>query len=192
SFNNINGNDILPSRSTFTREIIRQANDICERLGIIFRKRAKQECLAISSDLWSDEFKQNSCLGFTAHFADDQHILQSIDLFCEPYNEIDKTAGNVLKSITAALSRFGFDQLMDKITFFCDRGSNLIKALEDYQVIHCFSHRLNNVLKRTFYSAGTKEKQQRKQRKESLKKNQNDDQFNRNNSNDDDNECRMY
>ncbi|CAF5060863.1 unnamed protein product, partial [Rotaria sp. Silwood1] len=34
----------------------------------------------------------------------------------------------------AALSRFGLDQLMDKITFVCDRGSNLIKALEDYQV----------------------------------------------------------
>ncbi|CAF4932680.1 unnamed protein product [Rotaria sp. Silwood1] len=133
-FNNINGNDILPSRSTITREINRQANDIRERLGVILRKGAKQECLAISPDLWSDKFKQNSSLGLTAHFVDDQHILHSIDLCCEPYNEIDKTAGNVLKSITAALSRFGLDQLMDKITFVCDRGSNLIKALEDYQV----------------------------------------------------------
>ncbi|CAF4982024.1 unnamed protein product, partial [Rotaria sp. Silwood1] len=89
----------------------------------------------------------------------------------------------------AALSRFGLDQLMDKITLVCDRGSNLIKALDDYQVVHCFPHRLNNVLKRTFCSAGNKE---RKQRKESLKKNQNDDQFNWNNSNDDDNDCLMY
>ncbi|CAF5128455.1 unnamed protein product, partial [Rotaria sp. Silwood1] len=95
-------------------------------------------------------------------------------------------------SITGALSRFGLDQLMDKITFVCDRGSNLIKALEDYQVVHCFPYRLNNVLKRTFYSAGTKEKKQRKQRKESLKKNQNNDQFNWNNSNDDDNVCLTY
>ncbi|CAF5095494.1 unnamed protein product, partial [Rotaria sp. Silwood1] len=149
-FNNINGNDILPSRSTITREINQQANDIREHLGVILRKAAKQECLAVSPDLWSDKFKQNSSLGLTAHFVDDQHILHFIDLCCEPYNEIDKTAGN---SITAALSRFGLDQLMDKITFVCDRGSNLIKALEDYQVVHCFPHRLNNVLKRTFYSA---------------------------------------
>ncbi|CAF1265169.1 unnamed protein product [Rotaria sp. Silwood1] len=127
-FNNIYGNDILPSRSTITREIKRQANDIREHQG----------------------------------------------------------------SITGALSRFGLDQLMDKITFVCDRGSNLIKALEDYQVVHCFPYRLNNVLKRTFYSAGTKEKKQRKQRKESLKKNQNNDQFNWNNSNDDDNVCLTY
>ncbi|CAF5177050.1 unnamed protein product, partial [Rotaria sp. Silwood1] len=135
-FNNINGNDILPSRWTITREINRQANDIRERLGGVLTKAAKQECLAISPDLWSDKFKQNSYLGLTAHFVDDQHILHSIDLCCEPYSEIDKTAGNVLKSITAALSRFGLDQLMDKIIFVCDRGSNLIKALEDYQVVH--------------------------------------------------------
>ncbi|CAF1594607.1 unnamed protein product [Rotaria sp. Silwood1] len=191
-FNNINGNDILPSRPTITREINRQANDIRERLGVILRKAAKQECLAISPDLWSDKFKQNSYLGLTAHFVDDQHILHSIDLCCEPYNELDKTAGNVLKSITAALSRFGLDQLMNEITFVCDRGSNLLKALEDYQVVHCFPHRLNNISKRTFYSAGTKEKKQRKQKKESLKKNQNDDQPSWNNSNDDDNDSLMY
>ncbi|CAF4580493.1 unnamed protein product, partial [Rotaria sp. Silwood2] len=191
-FNNINGNDILPSRPTITREINRQANDIRERLGVILRKAAKQECLAISPDLWSDKFKQNSYLGLTAHFVDDQHILHSIDLCCEPYNELDKTAGNVLKSITAALSRFGLDQLMNEITFVCDRGSNLLKALEDYQVVHCFPHRLNNILKRTFYSAGTKEKKQRKQKKESLKKNRNDDQPNWNNSNDDNNDSLMY
>ncbi|CAF5125695.1 unnamed protein product, partial [Rotaria sp. Silwood1] len=191
-FNNINGNDISPSRPTITREINRQANDIRERLGVILRKAAKQECLAISPDLWSDKFKQNSYLGLTAHFVDDQHILHSIDLCCEPYNELDKTAGNVLKSITAALSRFGLDQLMNEITFVCDRGSNLLKALEDYQVVHCFPHRLNNISKRTFYSAGTKEKKQRKQKKESLKKNQNDDQPSWNNSNDDDNDSLMY
>ncbi|CAF3806998.1 unnamed protein product [Rotaria sp. Silwood1] len=50
-FNNINGNAILPSRSTITKEINRQANDIRERLGVILRKGAKQECLAISPDL---------------------------------------------------------------------------------------------------------------------------------------------
>jgi hypothetical protein len=54
---------------------------------------------------------------------------------------------------------------MDKIIFVCDRGSNLVKALEDYQVIHCFPHRLNNVLKRTFYSAGTQEKRKKKTKK---------------------------
>jgi hypothetical protein len=54
---------------------------------------------------------------------------------------------------------------MEKIIFVCDRGSNLVKALEDYKVLHCFPHRLNNVLKRTFYSAGTEEKILKKKEK---------------------------
>lgn len=62
------------------------------------------------------------------------------------------------QAISTALSRFGLSEYMDKVIFVCDRGSNLIKALEDQKVVHCFPHRMNNVLKRTFYSAGTKEK----------------------------------
>lgn len=69
---------------------------------------------------------------------------------------------------------------MDKITFVCDRGSNLIKTLEDYQVINCFPHRLNNILKRTFYSAGTQEKIEKKRKKKLPNENQSDDQFIRN------------
>jgi hypothetical protein len=59
---------------------------------------------------------------------------------------------------------------MDEITFVCDRGSNLVKALENHRVVHCFPHRLNNVLKRTFYSAGTQEKRERKRKQPSSKK----------------------
>lgn len=67
---------------------------------------------------------------------------------------------------------------MEKKTCVCDRGSNFIKALEDYEVAHCFPHRLNNILKRTFYCAGTAEKNEKKKKK-SINKNQNDDQFSR-------------
>ena len=64
---------------------------------------------------------------------------------------------------------------MDKITFVCNRGSNLVKASEGHQVVHCCPHRLNNVLKRTFYSASAGEKLRRRQRK-LLIKSKNDDQ----------------
>lgn len=96
-FTNIHGNDIMPSRSTVAREIGRQANDIRERLGVHWKNAAKQGCLTICPDLWSDKYKQNSYLGLTAHFVDDYHNLHSIDICCEPYNEINKRAENVLK-----------------------------------------------------------------------------------------------
>ncbi|CAF1069581.1 unnamed protein product [Adineta ricciae] len=65
---------------------------------------------------------------------------------------------------------------MDKTTYVCDRGNNLVKALEDHEFVHCFPHRLNKVVKRAFYSAGTAEKNEKK-KKGSTKKNQNNDQF---------------
>lgn len=67
---------------------------------------------------------------------------------------------------------------MDKITYVCDRGSNFVKGLEDYDVVHCFPHRLNNILKRTFYAAGTAEKKEKKKKK-LTKKSHNSDQLNR-------------
>ena len=61
------------------------------------RNVASKGFLSISPDLWNDKFKQNSYLGLTAHFVDDDHVLHSIVLCCEPYNEIDKHADNVRK-----------------------------------------------------------------------------------------------
>jgi hypothetical protein len=96
-FSNFNGNDIVASRSTITREITRQANDIRESLGVELINACKHGALTISPDLWSDKFKQNNYLGLTAHFVDDNYVLHSIGLCCEPYNEINKRADNILK-----------------------------------------------------------------------------------------------
>ena len=61
------------------------------------RDAAKQGFLVVSPDLWSDKFKQNSYLDLTAHFVDNDNILHSVDICCEPYYEIKKRADNVLK-----------------------------------------------------------------------------------------------
>lgn len=66
--------------------------------------------------------------------------------------------------------------MIDKIYFVSDRGSNLVKALENFNVIHCFLHRLNNILKRTFYSAGTREKAKGRGKERNVEKIQFDDQ----------------
>jgi hypothetical protein len=56
------------------------------------------------------------------------------------------------------LDIFGLKELMDKITFVTDRGSNFIKALMAFRVMLCVAHRLNNVLKKTFFQAISKKK----------------------------------
>jgi hypothetical protein len=45
---------------------------------------------------------------------------------------------------------FGIDNL-STINIVCDRGSNFLKAFRELHPITCYGHRLNNVLKRSFF-----------------------------------------
>ena len=105
AFHNVNENDAVPSRWVVKREIARQANEMRQQLGVTLKNAAKEGVLAISPDLWSDKFKQNSYLGLTAHFVDEHFAVHSIDLCCEPYNEINKRADCVRKVRSNCWSR---------------------------------------------------------------------------------------
>jgi len=82
--------------------------------------------LAISPDLWSDKFKQNSYLGLTAHYVDDYHVLRSIDLSCEPYNEINKRANSVQKVGNNIESNFFYSSIF----FFSFNRQLLLLSLD--------------------------------------------------------------
>lgn len=47
----------------------------------------------------------------------------------------------------------------DKLSFVSDRGPNLVAALKKYNTLYCYPHRLNNVLKCSFFQSQSKEKQ---------------------------------
>ena len=53
---------------------------------------------------------------------------------------------------------FNLDEFMDRITFVSDRGSNFVSGFRDFHVLFCVAHRLNNILKRTFYQVAKKKK----------------------------------
>lgn len=44
----------------------------------------------------------------------------------------------------------------------CDRGANLLKALQDYEVLNCFPHRMNNILKRAFFQSKNNQRSTKK------------------------------
>ncbi len=47
---------------------------------------------------------------------------------------------------------------LSQLHFVTDRGPNLVKALKPYRSIYCYGHRLNNVLKRSFFQTNKKKK----------------------------------
>ncbi|CAF4061508.1 unnamed protein product, partial [Rotaria sordida] len=53
-------------------------------------------------------------------------------------------------AIQKALEPYDISDLT-KLSFISDRGTNLIKALQGYETLFCFPHRINNILKRAFF-----------------------------------------
>jgi len=55
-----------------------------------------------------------------------------------------------LQALKDEMKEFGIDDL-STINIVCDRGANFLKAFRDLHPITCYAHRLNNVLKRSFF-----------------------------------------
>ena len=108
------------TRFVVAGEIAGQADVIRQRLSVQLRDAAEPGFLAISPDLWSDQFKHNSYLGPTAHFIDHDHILHSVDICCEPYHEINKRSDNVLK----VRNETEFDDVLTFLLFTLDSIDN--------------------------------------------------------------------
>lgn len=49
-----------------------------------------------------------------------------------------------------------FDVNLSSTNIMCDRGSNFIKCFKYYNPLHCYAHRINNVIKKCFFQNGKK------------------------------------
>ncbi|CAF3313778.1 unnamed protein product [Rotaria sp. Silwood2] len=125
--------------------------DACRaQLNEILQESLEIGAICVSPDLWSNNHRKLSYLELTATFVNDNFERKAADLCCKPYTFDDQTGKNLLIAIQRALEPFGIYDL-NKISFISDRGTNLIKALEDYETLFCFPHRINDVLKRAFF-----------------------------------------
>ena len=48
------------------------------------------------------------------------------------------------------LAFYGIDSLAN-VNIVCDRGSNYVLAFKDFQLILCYGHRMNNIVRITFF-----------------------------------------
>ncbi|CAF3662488.1 unnamed protein product [Rotaria sordida] len=125
--------------------------DLKDLIEQCIKTAARERCLTLSPDLWSDRYKKTSYLGCTAHWVDSLWNLYSFELFCLPYRQSNKTGASVLKALEEGLSIYDLVPFMSDIIWVCDGGSNLLKALEKFTVVHCTAHLLNNCLQTIFF-----------------------------------------
>ncbi|CAF2091379.1 unnamed protein product [Rotaria magnacalcarata] len=149
-YGNVDVNDMLRGRTTISNHIYKLANWSRSQMKLLLQEPFENRCLSISPDFWTDKYRQISYIGVTVTFVDSDYHYHTIDLFCRPFEEPDKSSTNVLIALQAELASFGIDDLF-KVTIVCDRGANFLKAFRYHHPILCYAHRLNNILKRTFF-----------------------------------------
>ncbi|CAF5028736.1 unnamed protein product [Rotaria sp. Silwood1] len=149
--------ELLCSDRTVRNELFKQANTERTELQDLLVNCAQSGRLSISPDIWTDNYRKIAYLGATAHMVDDNYKYYSIDLFCIEFKN-KKTGDNIVKLIREQLSIYTIDSFMDLITFVTDRGSNFIKGLHEFRLMFCVAHRLNGILKKTFFQISVAEK----------------------------------
>ncbi|CAF4198612.1 unnamed protein product [Rotaria sp. Silwood2] len=88
---------VLSCRKVVYKQIKSSAANGREQIKQVLLKAAREKSLALSSNIWSDAYRQQSYLGCTAHWIDDNWTLYSFEIFRIPFNTPNKKAPNVLK-----------------------------------------------------------------------------------------------
>lgn len=104
---------------------------------------------AIAMDCWLDKAKKVTFFGVTAHFIEetsDGFILND-RIICARDLHTDAKDGLYLRGkLLEYLTSYNLENLISKLVFVSDRGSNIRKALEIYEAIACFAHMVNNLV----------------------------------------------
>ena len=130
----------VPHRTTFMRTHVPELYT-----KIQSKIRAELDCadtVAITTDMWKDEFIHNSYITVTAHFINEKWELKSFVLNTKVMN-VSHTAANIVTELESIMKDWGLDKKCH--TIVTDEGSNMLLAgkLMRWNQVRCFAHRLN-------------------------------------------------
>ncbi|CAF4498504.1 unnamed protein product [Rotaria sp. Silwood2] len=143
---------LFQSKQTVSRCIIDQAHYYRVQLTELIKEPIENKSLTISPDMWCDRYRQISYLGLTVTYVDSNMKYHKFTMSCRDFPvDLSKSGENISKILKEELNRFGIDHF-DSVNWISDRGSNFIRCFNLNMVIpiHCFAHRLHNVLTVTF------------------------------------------
>ncbi|CAF0849633.1 unnamed protein product [Rotaria sordida] len=148
---------VLRHRSVISNHIKQLATTSRQMLTSDFIEPLSVQALTIIPDLWSDKYNHISFLGATTTYVDATFNFRCFDLFCREYQELNKQSENILTALKKNLMDFNIHNL-SSVNLCSDRGSNFVKCFKQFRPIHCYAHRINNILARTFFKSDQSKK----------------------------------
>lgn len=145
---------IIPSGQTISRLVTKNASVLKDKLKADLKLVIlKRNMIAMTLDIWQDQFKRISYLGITAHYFEvtntNVHLCDKIICMKPMESGVAKDSTVVRSAIREKLVELEIDDFFNKIIFVSDRGGNIKKALVDVKRLNCFVHFLNNIVKKS-------------------------------------------
>lgn len=138
----LNGGYALPSRKTVSNTMIPNLyHQTYEKVQVLMRN-----CFAVclTTDGWTS-VKNESYMGITAHFINEDALLQSICLGCEVFDE-RHTILNLSTYLKNTIQEWNIEHKITAIV--SDNAPNIVGAIKkcNYRHVPCFAHSINLVV----------------------------------------------
>ena len=137
----------IPCRSTVSRGAL---EDVYKTLkAIVLDSLEKDSPYHVSTDIWTDRYRQLPYITVVVHYTDHDFRLQCVplktDFFLGPH-----TGAAILEEITGTLRDFGLreDLLFAAVS---DAASNMVRGLSKFEHVRCADHRIHRGLTADFY-----------------------------------------
>lgn len=143
---NLVPSNLLPSIKSVSSNIKIRARKLSETLQAAIQSQFASIGGSVCLDVWTDDFKKISYLGITIHYIDDKYRLNCRVISCKTLDiNSSKTGAYIKKKLLHVLNYYGINP-NENVVFVTDRGSNMIKALEDFDRQNCGNHFVCNVV----------------------------------------------
>ena len=128
----------LPHATTVSRNVLEMAEVMRKTVLPEIMDAVRQGICAATTDLWTDQYTKTSYYTVTAHYINKSWGLVTRVLFTTDFPDEKKTGENIRRELNRRFEEFGIPlDMIHKITFVTDQGSNIIKALETVERLNC-------------------------------------------------------
>lgn len=149
-YGQVSANDILPDPVTISRNLVAKYSDV--KVNVVvpeIRSLFNVFGGGVTTDMWTDEYKQVSYITVTVHYLNENWDLVVRTLSTSEFDaDLRHTGVNIRDTLGKLLESFEVDAA--KAIFVTDRGANMLAALKDDNHISCCDHILNVVLTHVF------------------------------------------
>jgi len=145
---NIDIGDLLPDATTISRNVKKLAEEKKNEIKTEITDVIKSGGASATIDLWTDNYVHRHFLGVTLHYEKDLQLLDIV-LGMKSMDFERATGDNILSKLKSLFREFEISNI-DNIKFVTDRGSNVIKALQNNVRMNCSSHLFASVLEHSF------------------------------------------